>query len=98
MGKNSNGTDQLIPYKKSINFLGVILDSKLNWSDHIKALKAKANRSLSILRVLSKPSYGPDRILLLGLYWAICRSKIDFAYNNTCNLTICIYSFIFNDT
>ena len=67
MGKNSNGTDQLIPYKKSINFLGVILDSKLNWSDHIKTLKAKANRSLNILKVLSKPSYGPDRMLLLRL-------------------------------
>ena len=67
-----------IPNKESTKFLGVILDRKLNWIPHIQSLKAEALRSLNILRVVSRINYGPDRKTLLQLYWAICKSKIDY--------------------
>ena len=56
----------------------MILDSKLNWGEHIKTLKAKAQRSLNILKILSKLHHGPGRPFLLKLYWAICKSKLDY--------------------
>ena len=68
----------LIPYKESIRFLGLILDKRLNWTKHLTDLKAKTQRSLNLLRVLSKLSYGPDRPTLLRLYWAVCQTKMDY--------------------
>ena len=56
----------------------MILDKRLNWSEHIKSLKAKAKRSLNLLKIISKLQYGPNRSFLLKLYWAICRSKMDY--------------------
>ena len=67
-----------IQYKDCVKFLGMILDKRLNWSEHIKLLKAKAKRSLNLLKIVSRLQYGPDRTLLLKLYWAVCRSKMDY--------------------
>ena len=33
----------------NIKFLGVIIDSKLNWSDHIAYIKNKISKSIGIL-------------------------------------------------
>ena len=57
--------NNLMPYKESIRFLRSILDKILNWTKQLTELKAKAQRSLSLLSVLSKLSYRPDRPSLL---------------------------------
>ena len=67
-----------IPHKETARFLGMILDRKLSWLPHIQSLKAEALRSLNILKVVSRVNYGPERKTLLQLYWAICKSKIDY--------------------
>lgn len=67
-----------ISYKETVKYLGMTLDRHLNWSAHVKLLKAKASRSLNILRVVSSQGWGPDRAVLKRLYWAICKSKIDY--------------------
>ena len=67
-----------IPRKETTKFLGMILDRKLSWKPHIQTLKGEAMRSLNVLRTVSKINYGPDRRTLLRLYWALCKSKIDY--------------------
>ena len=67
-----------IPIRKIVRFLGMTLDRKLSWIPHIETLKAETMRSLNILRVVSRINYGADRKTLLRLYWAICKSKLDY--------------------
>ena len=62
--KNKTVEDRMhISGKKLVNdnntkFLGVIIDSKLNWSDHIRYIKNKISKSIGILtkirRLLNK--------------------------------------------
>ena len=44
---NIGGT--IIKSKENTKFLGVIVDNKLQWKDHYEQLKAKINRSYSLL-------------------------------------------------
>jgi len=59
-------------------FLGVIFDSKLSFIPHITALKTKCSKSLNILKVVSKLKWGGDTTILLRLYRAITRSRLDY--------------------
>ena len=46
--------NEIIPSKESTQFLGITLDSRLNWEDHIKKLRAKAKRALNTIKVVSE--------------------------------------------
>jgi ribonuclease HI len=59
-------------------FLGIIFDSKLSFIPHIKQLKTKCFKSLNLLKVVSKLSWGGDSTVLLRLYRAITRSRLDY--------------------
>ena len=43
-----------VTFKKSMNVLGVIFDSKLTWNAHIASAIAKAKKALFALRLLKK--------------------------------------------
>ena len=45
---------------------------------HIKYLKARCQKSLNILKVLSRTEWGADRTKLLKLYRSLVRSKLDY--------------------
>jgi ribonuclease HI len=59
-------------------FLGILLDSKLAFIPHIKDLRTRCFKSLNILKVVSKLSWGGDSKVLLKLYRAITRSRLDY--------------------
>ena len=67
-----------IPKRETARFLGMILDRKLSWRPHILSLKGEAMRSLNVLRTVSRINFGPDRKTLLRLYWAVCKSKLEY--------------------
>ncbi|GBO07700.1 hypothetical protein AVEN_137422-1 [Araneus ventricosus] len=67
-----------IPVVNDIRFLGVIFDRKLTFLPHILHLRKKCERSLNILKVLSKRSWGADRTSLLRIYQAVILSRIDY--------------------
>ena len=50
--------NKVIPSKKSIQFLGMTLDSRLNWEEHINKLRAKAKRALNIIKVIAGKKWG----------------------------------------
>ena len=70
--------DNPIPVKKETKFLGILLDSKLTFVPHIKGLKKKCVKALNLLRVVSNNDWGEDRTVLLRLYRALVRSKLDY--------------------
>ncbi|HIP82064.1 MAG TPA: reverse transcriptase-like protein, partial [Desulfocapsa sulfexigens] len=63
---------------KEVKFLGLLLDSKLSFIPHIKALKTKCLKALDLLKVISSTKWGGDEQTLLHLYRSLVRSKLDY--------------------
>ena len=70
--------DTLLEEKPNVTFLGVIIDNKLLWRDHIKLVCSKISKSIGILCYL-RHAY-PIHILRL-LYMSLI-----FSYLNYCNV------------
>ena len=68
-----------IPVVRSCRFLGVLLDRRLTYVDHMKSLREKCLRAMAVLKVVSRMSYGADRKTMLLLYRALIRSKLEYA-------------------
>lgn len=67
-----------IDFVTETKFLGMIIDEKITWKPHLRALKTSCTRKLDILKCLSKLSWGADREMLLMIYRSLIRSKIDY--------------------
>ena len=59
----------LIDSKKEMNVLGVIFDSKLNWSSHVASTICKAKKALYALKVLRKFFNDQEMRILLDSYF-----------------------------
>ena len=59
-------------------FLGLIWDTKLTFEPHVKYLKTRCQKSLNILKVLSRTERCADQTTLLKLYRFLVRSKLDY--------------------
>ena len=68
----------LIKYVDKHKFLGLTLDKKLNWKDHIYEVKAKATKALNLLKILSHTHYGSERKLLIRIHNLIVLPIIDY--------------------
>ena len=73
-----NGTQ--IPTIGEAKFLGLLFDSKFSFSPHITSLKSICTMSLDLITVLSNTTWGADRKVLLRLYRALIRSKLDYGF------------------
>ena len=62
---------------KEAKFLRLIFDTKLTFKNHVQHLKSSCQKALHILRVVAHADWGADRIVLLHLYRALVRSKLD---------------------
>ena len=60
-------------------FLGVIFDHKLTWIPHLKWVKTRGITALNILKVIVKNNPNTDCKILLNIYRAVVRSKLDYA-------------------
>ena len=67
-----------IQFVKEAKFLGLIWYTKLTFEPHIKYLKARCQKSLNVLKVLSRIEWGADQTALLKLYRSLVRSKLDY--------------------
>ena len=67
-----------IQFVKEAKFLGLIWDTKLTFEPHSRYLKARCQKSLNLLKVLSRTEWGADRTTLLKLYRSLVRSKLDY--------------------
>ena len=71
-----NGTQ--IPIIGEAKFLGPLFDSKLSFIPYITSLKSRCTKLLDLIKVLSNTTWGADRKVLLRLYRALIRSKLDY--------------------
>jgi ribonuclease HI len=68
----------IIKVVKEHKFLGILLDSKLSFIPHITDLKRRCFKSLNLLKVVSNLRWGGDTTVLLRLYRAMTRSRLDY--------------------
>jgi hypothetical protein len=64
---------------RSVKYLGVVLDSRLTWKEHVEAKARKAHNLLWACRRSFGARWGPGPKVVHWLYVAIVRSTISFA-------------------
>ena len=69
---------QIIPSASEAKFLGIWFDRKLNFKYHIDYLRAKCEKAMCLLRVVSNFNWGADKTVLLRLYRSSVRSVLDY--------------------
>ena len=62
--------NQIIPYQKRTQFLGMTLDIRLNWEEHIDRVRIKAKRPINITKVITGKKWGGDQKNLKIMYSA----------------------------
>lgn len=67
-----------IPCKSSIKYLGILLDKKLLWKDHIQYVLKRVENSINIIRAFSHHNWGADPNASLMFYKAYVRSILDY--------------------
>lgn len=70
--------DTRIEEADTIRFLGLTLDKKLTWNNHIKDIITKSKIKMNILKCLSNINWGSDREVLLQIYKTMILSQIDY--------------------
>ena len=76
-----------IPLSTEATYLGLTLDSKLNWGPHIHQKIAQAKKNLFRLRNAINSLYGPKPEAMLWAYTAIIRPQIlygSYVWGHTC--------------
>lgn len=79
--------DQQIINSINITYLGVIMDKRLNWQDHIDELAQRASKSLNIIRTLTKVTYGAHPDSMMTIYRGLTRALLEWAsilFMNSC--------------
>ena len=63
---------------EKIKFLGLILDTKLKWKDHIEYICAKCEKIINILRSIAKVWWGAHPSNCILIYRSMIRSIMDY--------------------
>ena len=71
--------NQPVPYVPTAKYLGVTLDSKLNWKAHIQAASAKATSTLFSCKRAIGPNWGLSPAVTRFIYTAIIRPSLAYA-------------------
>src|SRR6478609_739558 len=88
--QNLRINNTLIPTVKNPKILVVTLDPKLNFTEHTRITKEKADKSLNIVKALTSTTWGKQKETLIAIYKTITRLVIE--YRNT------LWSPIISDT
>ena len=77
----------VVPQSSLQNLLGTFLDSKLNFSEHLKTIFQKTNKTIGVLRKLQSVL---PRALLITIYKSFIRPHLDYGdiiYDQTSNMS-----------
>jgi ribonuclease HI len=67
-----------VPQKKEVKFLGMYLDSKLSWRHHIDNIILKCEKSINVMRSITRVWWGCHPSTMRLIYNALVRSHLDY--------------------
>jgi hypothetical protein len=67
-----------IEISKQVKYLGIIIDSKLNFAAHAKYIRSKITANFNLLKIISNLKLGLSTNMLLTLYKALIQSIITY--------------------
>lgn len=67
-----------INFAENYKFLGMVMDRKLKWNDHIQYIHGKADKSLNVIRMLSGTDFGSDISMLIRMHKALVIFLMDY--------------------
>ena len=67
-----------LKYVKNYKYLGITLDTTLNFSKHFEDIKQRCTRRLNILKCIAGREWGADRRTLSRLYTSLIRPILDY--------------------
>ena len=67
-----------LKYVPHFKYLGVTLDTHLNFNKHFEDIKQRCTRRINILRCIAGREWGADRRTLLQLYTSLIRPILDY--------------------
>lgn len=59
-------------------YLGLWIDDKYTWKNHIEKVETKCKKVLNLMRCLAGLAWGADREVLLHIYRALLRATLDY--------------------
>ena len=77
----------IIRESRVVSFLGLEISRDLNWGPQVRKIVSKCQNPLKILSCLRHTWWGADPALLIRLYIAIVRSRIEYASFLFCDLS-----------
>lgn len=63
---------------RTVRFLGVWFDNRLNWRAHIEKMVGRCKRVVNVMRCISGQEWGADRLALKTIYISMIRSIMDY--------------------
>ncbi len=70
--------DSYLPYEQSVKYLGVTIDSKLSWTQHVKNKIMKAKRLLMLAKHSISKCWGPNPKYAKWAYTGIIRPALSY--------------------
>ena len=83
--------DHDLPCLSGIKYLGVILDRRLTRAPHVRMIAERAIRSVNVIRMLSRVSWGVTLSLLLIAYRNLVRFTLKWGsplFSSACRGTL----------
>lgn len=68
-----------IPYRPTVKYLGIYLDTKLTWKEQINYTAKKSENALNIIRAFCNCRWGSDPNITLLFYRSMIGSLLDYA-------------------
>ena len=68
-----------IPHSPSVMYLGVLLDRKIRWQDHIRSKIGKAKKLLMTIAQATRNIWGPSPKMMRWAYVGIVRPVLTYA-------------------
>lgn len=83
--------NQPVRFASSVRYLGLIIDDKLDWKEHLKEIRKKILAYIAMLRRFTGKLFGFNLNLLKRLYTTVICPKIFYGSPIWCHMTKCTY-------
>ena len=71
--------DKEIPQQETLTYLGVKLDRRLTWTNHLNTMESKAIKKMAILKKLAGTQWGANSRILTQVFTGTVRPHLEYA-------------------